>query len=101
MSRIQVVLTAGKGSRFYFEEFYRRTRGLNGRLIESKLYFHSSGNPDINPSSSGPSTPQRNRGFVGRFGSENIFTGSAIAASAAGDNFSSGSSLWLILARNF
>ena len=51
MSRIQVVLTAGKRSRFYFEEFYRRTRGLHGRLIESKLYFHSSGNPDINPGS--------------------------------------------------
>jgi ATP dependent DNA ligase domain len=34
--------------------------------------------------SSGPSTPQRNRGFVGRFGSENIFHPVAVAVARGG-----------------
>jgi hypothetical protein len=48
----------------------------------------------------GPSTPQHNLAFEERLGSENNSVSFAIASSAAGDSFGSGSSLLFTFARN-
>jgi hypothetical protein len=48
---------------------------------------------NMTSNSSGPSTPQRNRGLKGKLGSENNSTSSLIAASASGDISIGGSSV--------